>query len=64
MTEESKVTGCLTVGQGGGGAIGIWWADVIFHAAQVNSASPEPTPDQVHFLCPPFLRSSAFLPSP
>ncbi|KIK76996.1 hypothetical protein PAXRUDRAFT_168153, partial [Paxillus rubicundulus Ve08.2h10] len=33
---------------------------VIFRAAQVNSASPEPTPDQVRFLRPPFLRISAF----
>ncbi|KIK72679.1 hypothetical protein PAXRUDRAFT_21705 [Paxillus rubicundulus Ve08.2h10] len=37
---------------------------VIFCAAQVNSASLEPTPDQVCLLHPPFLRSSAFPPSP
>ncbi|KIK73881.1 hypothetical protein PAXRUDRAFT_20411 [Paxillus rubicundulus Ve08.2h10] len=41
---------------------------VIFRAAQVNSASLEPTPDQVRFLRPPFLhfstlRSSASPPS-
>ncbi|KIK72656.1 hypothetical protein PAXRUDRAFT_21737 [Paxillus rubicundulus Ve08.2h10] len=34
---------------------------VIFRAAQVNSASPEPTPDQVRFSA---LCSSAFPPSP
>ncbi|KIK72151.1 hypothetical protein PAXRUDRAFT_22335 [Paxillus rubicundulus Ve08.2h10] len=27
-------------------------------ASGVNSASPEPTPDQVHFLRPPFLHFS------
>ncbi|KIK71925.1 hypothetical protein PAXRUDRAFT_22631 [Paxillus rubicundulus Ve08.2h10] len=43
---------------------GVVMDGVIFRAAQVNSASPEPTLDQVHFLRPPFLRSSAFPPSP
>ncbi|KIK82126.1 hypothetical protein PAXRUDRAFT_14891 [Paxillus rubicundulus Ve08.2h10] len=37
---------------------------VIFRAAQVNSASPEPTPDQVHFLRLLSLRFSTFPPSP
>ncbi|KIK73478.1 hypothetical protein PAXRUDRAFT_20808 [Paxillus rubicundulus Ve08.2h10] len=32
---------------------------VIFRATQVNSASPEPTPDQVRLLRPPLLRSTA-----
>ncbi|KIK77313.1 hypothetical protein PAXRUDRAFT_167291, partial [Paxillus rubicundulus Ve08.2h10] len=45
---------------------------VIFRATQVSSTSPEPTPDQDHFLRLPFLcfsvslflRSSTFPPSP
>ncbi|KIK73368.1 hypothetical protein PAXRUDRAFT_20935 [Paxillus rubicundulus Ve08.2h10] len=35
---------------------------VIFRAAQVNSACPEPTLDQVRFLRPSFLRFSASKP--
>ncbi|KIK78677.1 hypothetical protein PAXRUDRAFT_16748 [Paxillus rubicundulus Ve08.2h10] len=33
-----------------------FWTSVIFRATQVNSASPEPALDQVHFSAFPFLQ--------